>query len=130
MKIAITAETDAGLDAPVAGHFGRAPYFVLVEVGDGTITKTDTLPNPFGAGHQPGEVPAFIRAHGADVMVSGGMGVRAIRIFEQTGIATATGASETVRQAVAGYLQGRLAGASPCADSVAHHHDESAAGEK
>ena len=127
MKIAITAETDAGLDARVAGHFGQAPHFVLVDVVDGLITTADTLANPLQAGHQPGEVPAFIRSHGADVMVSGGMGVRAIRIFEQVGITAATGASGTVRQAVTDYLHGALAGASPCADSVQHHQ---AAGEK
>jgi len=114
MKIAITAETDAGLDARVAGHFGQAPHFV-------------TLANPFQSGHQPGEVPAFIRSHGAEVMVSGGMGVRAIRIFEQVGITAATGAAGTVGQAVTDYLAGRLTGASPCADSLAHHHDASPA---
>lgn len=127
MKIAITAETDAGLDARVAGHFGQAPHFVLVDVVDGLITTADTLANPLQAGHQPGEVPAFIRSHGADVMVSGGMGVRAIRIFEHVGIPAATGAAGTVGQAVTDYLAGRLTGASPCADSLAHHHDSSPA---
>jgi len=121
MKIAITAGTDAGLDAPVAGHFGQAPFFVLVEVVDGAIAATETLANPFRAAHQPGEVPSFIRAHGAEVILSGGMGMRAIRIFEAVGVTAATGASGTVRQAVTGYLQGALAGASPCADSVEHH---------
>jgi len=127
MKIAVTAATGAGLDASVAGHFGQAPHFVLVEVDGGGITTTHTLDNPFLAAHQPGEIPAFIRSHGADVIVSGGMGVRAIRIFEQVGITPATGASGTVRQAVTDYLRGTQAGASPCADSVQHHQ---AAGEK
>ena len=121
MKIAVTAATEAGLDAPVAGHFGQAPHFVLVEATGGSITTTRSVPNPFLAGHQPGEVPAFIRAQGADVILSGGMGDRAIRIFEQVGITAATGASGTVRQAVTDYLHGALAGASPCADSVQHH---------
>lgn len=98
---------------------------MLVEIEGGTITTTDTLANPFGEGHQPGEIPAFILAHGADVILSGGMGLRAIRIFEQEGITAATGASGTVRQAVTDYLHGALAGASPCADSVAHHQTES-----
>lgn len=127
MKIAVTAATEAGLDAPVAGHFGHAPHFVLVEVDGGSITASHGLANPFLAGHQPGEIPAFIRSHGADVILSGGMGVRALRIFEQVGITAATGASGTVRQAVTDYLHGTLAGASPCADSVQHHQ---AAGEK
>lgn len=52
------------------------------------------------------------------------MGMRAIRFFEQAGVKAATGASGTVRQAVMEYLQGTLAVASPCADSVAHHQNE------
>lgn len=130
MRIAVTAATEAGLDAPVAGHFGPAPHFVLVETGDGSIDVATTLANPFLAGHQPGEIPAFIRGHGAEVILSGGMGLRAVRIFEQVGVTAATGAAGTVRQAVAAYLDGTLAGASPCADSVAHHQNESSGGEK
>lgn len=130
MKIAITAATDAGLDAQVAGHFGHAPHFALVEVTDGNITTSGTLANPFQAGHQPGDVPAFIHAHGADVILSGGMGIRAIRMFEHAGIRAATGATGTVRQAVTDYLHGALAGAAPCADSVAHHQAETSVGER
>ena len=42
MKIAVTAATEAGLDAPVAGHFGQAPHFVLVEATGGM----DVAPHP------------------------------------------------------------------------------------
>ncbi|NLI84859.1 MAG: dinitrogenase iron-molybdenum cofactor biosynthesis protein [Propionibacterium sp.] len=122
MKVAITAETGVGLDAQVAGHFGQTPYFVLAEIADGTIAATEVLANPFLAGHRPGEVPAFIRAHGANVILSGGMGIRAIHIFDAHDVTAVTGASGTVRRAVTDYLAGALAGASPCADSVKHHH--------
>lgn len=121
MRIAITAETTAGLDAPVAGHFGQAPHFVFVEVSDGTVTHAATLPNPLREGHQPGDVPALIREHRASVILSGGMGLRAIRIFGHHDITAVTGASGTVRTAVASYLAGALAGAAPCADSMEHH---------
>lgn len=121
MKIAITAQNEAGLDAPVSGHFGQAAHFALVEVTDGSIRFTETLPNPFQEGHRPGEVPAFIREHGASVILSGGMGVRAIRIFEHHEVTPVTGASGTVGVAVAAYLSGALTDSAPCADSLAHH---------
>ncbi|MBT3315596.1 MAG: NifB/NifX family molybdenum-iron cluster-binding protein [Anaerolineae bacterium] len=122
MKIAITAENSDGLNSAVAQHFGRAPYFILVDVEKEEITETNAIPNPFAAKHEPGQVPDFIRDQGAKVMVSGGMGGRAIQFFEQAGIEVATGARGTVRQALEKFFGGELAEAAPCAESVEHGH--------
>jgi len=122
MKIAITADTDQGLASPVAQHFGHAPYFVLVELQDGAARATDVLANPFAESHEPGQIPAFIQAQGAEVMISGGMGGRAIGFFRDAGVRTATGASGSVGDALQAYLNGSLQGAAPCAESVAHGH--------
>jgi len=122
MKIAITAETDQGLDSQVAQHFGHAPFFVLVEVDNGAVRAAQTIANPFAENHQPGEIPDFIKQQHAEVMLSGGMGGRAIEFFAQAGIKTATGASGTVRQSLEKYLGGALTAAAPCDESVAHGH--------
>ncbi len=122
MKIAITAESNQGLDSQVAQHFGHAPYFVLVEVENGTVTATQTLANPFAEAHEPGQIPDFIKQQQAEAMLSGGMGGRAIDFFKQAGIKTATGASGTVRQSLEKYLGGTLTAAAPCAESVTHGH--------
>jgi predicted Fe-Mo cluster-binding NifX family protein len=122
MRIAVTAESDEGLAASVAQHFGHAAYFVLIEVDAGEVGGLDCLANPFAEGHRPGQIPQFISEKGAEVMLSGGMGGRAIEFFQQYGIATATGARGTVGEAVADYLDGRLLGAAPCANSASHGH--------
>jgi len=122
MKIAVTAENSNGLESMVAQHFGHAPYFMLVEVENGEVSATQAIANPFAEQHQPGQIPGFIKEQNADVMLSGGMGGRAIQFFEQYGIKTATGASGTVRQALENYLGGRLNEAAPCDESVAHGH--------
>ncbi|WP_295400927.1 NifB/NifX family molybdenum-iron cluster-binding protein [uncultured Thiocystis sp.] len=122
MKIAITAETSQGLDSQVAQHFGHAPYFILVDIDDGAVTATQDIANPFAEAHQPGEIPTFIKQQNAEVMLSGGMGGRAIEFFTQAGIKTATGATGTVRESLEKYLGGTLAAAAPCAESVAHGH--------
>lgn len=120
MRIAITAQTDEGLDAPVAQHFGHAPYFVLVDADAAEVANVQSLANPFLEGHRPGEIPQFISDQKAEVMLSGGMGGRAIEFFTQFGIVTASGAAGTVAESLAAYLDGRLVGAAPCADSEAH----------
>ncbi len=122
MKIAVTAETNNGLESEVAQHFGHAPFFILADVVDGEVTATQGVANPFLNGHAPGQVPGFIKEQNADVMLSGGMGGRAIQFFEQAGIQTATGAGGTVRQALENFFGGKLSEAAPCDESVAHGH--------
>ena len=122
MRIAISAETDNGLDSIVAQHFGRCPYFALVDMEGNEVEAIEVIDNPFYAGHQVGQIPQFIHAQKADVMLSGGMGGRAIQYFEQFGIEVATGAAGTVRSTLENYLGGELREAAPCAESVAHGH--------
>jgi len=122
MKIAVTAENNNGLDSTVAQHFGHAPFFILVDVENGEVSASQGLANPFAENHQPGQVPGFIKSQNADVMLSGGMGGRAIQFFEQAGIKTATGADGTVRHSLENFFGGKLNEAAPCDESVAHGH--------
>jgi predicted Fe-Mo cluster-binding NifX family protein len=64
-------------------------------------------------------VPEFIQSHGADVMLSGGMGRRAISFFEQYGIQVGTGANGTVRTTLENYFGGQLSLRDNRRDSVA-----------
>lgn len=123
MRIAVSAEQNSGLDSQVCGHFGRSPYFVLVDEENGAIKQVNTIQNPYFGNHQPGQIPAFIHTQKVDVMLSGGMGGGAISFFSQYGIEVATGASGTVGQAVERYLAGSLSGTEPCCpDDGGHHH--------
>lgn len=122
MRIAISIEDNNDLESMVAQHFGRCPFFALVDV-DGTEVKTiQVVENPYYGAHQPGQVPGFIHSQNANVMLSGGMGGRAIQFFDQFGIKAATGATGTVRSALESYLGGELSGAAPCKESVEHGH--------
>ena len=127
MRIAVSADDGGGLQAAVNPHFGRCPYFVLVEVEGGDIRAFQAVPNPFYGQHQPGQVPAFIHSQGAQVMLTGGMGGRAVAFFSELGIQPVTGASGTVRHAVEQYLRGELQGAAPCRESVEHGHGQASA---
>jgi predicted Fe-Mo cluster-binding NifX family protein len=122
MKIAVSAENNQGENSAVAHHFGRCPFFAFVEVEGKEIQSISMMENPFYEAHTPGQVPGFIKEQNADVMLSGGMGGRAIQFFSQFGIDTATGASGTVKHAVTEFLAGNLSGSAPCAESVEHGH--------
>ena len=122
MKIVVTAESNNGLDSIVAQHFGHAPFFIIVDLEDNKVIATKGIANPFSERHEPGEIPGFIKEQNADVMLSGGMGGRAIKFFQDAGIQTATGASGTVRQSLDNFLEGNLSDDAPCDESVKHGH--------
>lgn len=123
MRIAISLQTNNGLDSMVAQHFGRCPYFGLVDMNDNEFQAIEVIDNPYFAGHQVGEVPQFIFEQEAKVMLTGGMGGRAIQLFALMGIQPMTGAAGTVRDTLETYLDGELRGAEPCVESMAHGHD-------
>jgi predicted Fe-Mo cluster-binding NifX family protein len=124
MRIAVSANENKDLESAIGAHFGRCPYFVLVDVDESKaqVAAVQTIENPFYRQHQPGQVPGFIRTQDADVMLSGGMGGRAVAFFEQYGIEPVTGAAGTVGQSIDKYLSGELTGTAPCAESVEHGH--------
>ena len=114
MRVAISLNDNSGLGSAVAAHFGRCPFFGVVEVQEGEIQSIEVVENPFYANHQPGQVPGFVNTLNVDVMLTGGMGGRAIQFFAQYDIDAATGASGTAREAVTCYLAGELGGAASC----------------
>jgi len=123
MRIAVSSESNQGLESSVSAHFGRCPYYVIVDVEDREISSVSCVENPFFNRHQPGQVPGFIQSQGVEVMLTGGMGRRAIAFFEQFNIKPVTGARGTVSQALEQYLGGELQVAEPCAESTKHHHE-------
>lgn len=120
MRIAVSAEDHRGLDSVVSFHFGRCPCYALADVEDGQVKEVRVVENPYYDQHMPGQVPAFIQSQGVEVMLTGGMGQRAIALFAEYGIEAMTGAQGTVRRALESYLGGQLQGAEPCQESQGH----------
>ena len=120
MRIAISVEDNRGLESVVSPHFGRCPHYILAEVEGQEVKTVQAVDNPYHGQHAPGKVPGFIHSQGVDVMLTGGMGRRAIGFFEQYGIEAVTAASGTVRHALESYLGGQLRGAEPCRESREH----------
>lgn len=102
MKIAIS--TDSG---KVSAHFGRCPEFTLVETENGGILERETIENP---GHRRGYLPKFLKQKGVDFIIAGGMGMRAVSMFEDFGIKTVTGVEGRVDEVVRKIEDGKLEG--------------------
>ena len=119
--IAVASLDDKGLAGEVSGHFGRCPFYTLVLIQDTVISDAKSVPNPHFQRHIPGVMPMFIRDLGADVILAGGMGPRAISMFESYGIEVVTGALGTVSKVLEAYLRGEQTGIVPCQ----HDHPQS-----
>lgn len=89
-------------------HFGHCEQFALLDVDPESRRVTEkryVVPPP----HEPGLLPRWLHEQGADVIIAGGMGQRALQLFAQNGIEVVVGAAggEPDEIAVA-YLQGTL----------------------
>lgn len=71
-------------------HFGHCQTFRFFEVDDkNAITKTeDKVPPP----HEPGVLPQWLGELKVDLVIAGGMGMRAQQLFTQAGVKVITGA--------------------------------------
>lgn len=119
-RIAFACEDNSGLAAPMSMHFGRCPYYTLVDVEGEEIKNVEVVANPYFNNHTPGVVPQFINAQNAVVMIAGGMGPRAIDMFHGFGIEVATGVAGQVDKVLKAYLQGNVSGISACAHDFPH----------
>ena len=108
MKVCFTSDEQNGLESVMSYHFGHCPFFVIVDV-DGTIVhNVESIPNPLAEEHNAGDLPAFMKERGIDVIITGGMGPRAEQFFESYGIKTATGAYGKVKDVLGAYLKGEV----------------------
>lgn len=59
--------------------------------------------------HEPGLLPEWLKEHGAEVVIAGGMGQRAVGLLAERGIRVVTGVSgASAEEAVKAYLGGSL----------------------
>jgi len=82
------------LVVPVSGgklssHFGHCEQFAFIETQNGKIVEMEMRTPP---GHEPGELPRWLYAQGADVAIVGGMGERAQGLLREKGIEVIIGA--------------------------------------
>jgi predicted Fe-Mo cluster-binding NifX family protein len=73
----------------LTAHFGHCQQFAIVEVEDNQILKKETLVPP---PHEPGVLPSWLHQLGTNVVIAGGMGQRAVSLFDEKGIKVVTGA--------------------------------------
>lgn len=113
MKIAVTYE-----NGNVYGHFGHTEQFKIYDIVDGTLADAQVVPTN-GSGH--GALAGFLKEHGVDVLICGGIGGGARNALAEAGIQLYPGAAGDADAQVESLLAGSL---SYDPDTVCNHHHD------
>ena len=118
MKVCIPTETNEGLKAHVYGHFGSAPFFTLVDIEDKSVEIIDNG-NQVHAHGQCHPV-ASLQGRKVEAVVTGGMGLRAVQMFQEAGIKVFRAQAGTVEDVV-GEIAGNRLEEITLDDACGHH---------
>ena len=112
MKIAIPL-----VDGKLSAHFGHCQNFGLFDVDEEKkeIKGKEILPSP---PHEPGALPRWLHEKGANMIIAGGMGMRAQQLFDQNGIRVLVGAPAVTGEDI---VQAFLAGTLTTGDNLCDH---------
>ncbi|HAR35902.1 MAG TPA: hypothetical protein DCR87_03150 [Acidobacteria bacterium] len=108
-KIIIPVENQNGLEAKLAGHFGRAPYFAVIEMEEnGELVSLKTVANfdeHFGG---RGHAHDNILSEKPDIIIVYGMGPRGLASMAEAGVLVLKAQGNTVQEVLAAFRENKL----------------------
>ncbi|MBN1149755.1 NifB/NifX family molybdenum-iron cluster-binding protein [candidate division WOR-3 bacterium] len=103
MKVAVPIE-----NGMLNVHFGHCRKVAILSVDEDRkeiVGREDFAPPP----HEPGILPKWLSEKGVDVVITGGMGNKAVSFFDQFSIKVVVGAPvEKPEKLVLDYINGKL----------------------
>lgn len=109
VRLAIPVEDANDLNARLSQHFGRAPYFAVVELDEnGKVLNLQMVPNKsehFGGMGKPPEILMSLRPN---AVITYGMGPRALNMFQSANIAVLQANKNIVKDLVEAYKRDEL----------------------
>ena len=109
MRVVVPVVDESGLDARISEHFGRTPFFAVIDLGEkGQVIDQKIVPNSgehLGGG---GKRAGFILALKPDVIIAHGMGPRGISIYQSERVAVLRANAGTVKDVILAYNREEL----------------------
>lgn len=107
MKVMFSSDGE-DLDSEIPEHFGRCPFFILVNLENKEITGFESVKNPYYVEHAPFAVPKFISGFSPDVFICKGIGPRAITALQELKIDLIYGCSGKIKEVATDFISGDL----------------------
>jgi len=106
LRLIFPVDDESGLKAQICSHFGRTPYFAVIDLDEnGQVTKLSTVSS---SGEHFCEGISFISNLKPDFMIAHGMGQRVIYNLQNAGIKVLRTSANIVNDAVKQYTKGEL----------------------
>jgi predicted Fe-Mo cluster-binding NifX family protein len=121
-RVVVPVEDENGLNAHVAEHFGRAPYFAVVELDDdGNVSSVKTVSNVGEHAGGMGYAHDNILELKPNALIVYGMGPRGLSTFQSAGVAVLKANANTVEDVVAAYKDDELQELTEGCHHARHH---------
>ncbi|MGD9760910.1 MAG: NifB/NifX family molybdenum-iron cluster-binding protein [Candidatus Izemoplasmatales bacterium] len=114
MRLAIAA-----VNNQVAQHFGHCEYFLVQNIEKFTVKSEEKIINP---PHEKGKLPAFLKEHNIDVLITGNLGSMAVDILDKLGIKSIRGVNGEIHQVAKEFLNGSLVSTDEICEEHQHHN--------
>ncbi len=109
VRIVIPVEDESGLSARLSEHFGRTPYFAVVDLDEnGRISNLKTVPNVGEHFGGSGRRADFILQLKPNAIITYGMGPRGLSIFQNVRVAVLRANADTVKEVITAYSRDEL----------------------
>jgi len=121
-KIVVPAVDKSGLNSQLAEHFGRAPYFTVVELDEnGEVSEVKTVPNIGEHAGGRGQTHDNILELQPNAIIVYGMGPRGLSTFQSAGVAVLRANANTVSEVIAAYKDDKLQELTEGCHHARHH---------
>jgi predicted Fe-Mo cluster-binding NifX family protein len=121
-RIIVPTIDQEDLNATLAEHFGRAPYFTVVDLNDNRdVANVKTVPNVGEHAGGMGYTHDHILGLQPNAIIVYGMGPRGLNTFQSAGVAVLRANAKTVGEVVAAYKDDKLQELTEGCQH-AHHH--------
>ncbi len=108
-RIVVPVLDESGEASQLSPHFGRAPFFAVAEMAaTGELQSLRFEPNSSEHFGGQGRPPDLLLRLEPNVIITFGMGPRAMRRFEAAGIAVMQAQSETLRDVLSAFGRNEL----------------------
>jgi predicted Fe-Mo cluster-binding NifX family protein len=121
-RIVVPVADESGLNAQLAEHFGRAPYFAVIDLDEnGEVSNAKTVSNVGEHAGGSGQAHDHILELKPNAIIVYGMGPRGLSTFQSAGVAVLKADANTVREVIAAHKADRLQELTEGCHQ-AHHH--------
>jgi len=109
VRIVIPVLDESGLNARLSEHFGRAPYFAVIELDEnGRISNQKTVSNVGEHFGGSGRRADFILQLKPNAIITYGMGPRGLGIYQSVRVAVLRANANTVKELIVAYRNNEL----------------------